>query len=537
MLDIFFDSLSYVIIASSSFFFLYRRSLRYLRYLQQEDYTAKRFIRWFVQNRAFDTRGTAIALTTYVIIWLMGYTLLTSSFDAIALAALAMTEGDPRRQGKLRLNMTERATRIFRLSLALSSVALLAAGLFAPSVPILWLTLIIIFQMIPLSLLAANALLHASEQRRQQQFVEEAKAIFSKVSPYTIGITGSYGKTSTKDALAQLLQIAVGPTFWPPKGINTFMGNTREIRSHLKVGHRYAIFEMGAYGRGSIKKLCSLTPPHAAIITVIGTAHLERFGSEGNILLAKSELAEAVPFDGILVCNGDNAGARSIATTHQKKTTLLYGFDRSLGHLDCWISFFSIEPKGTSFKLEWTGNTYTGFTPLFGKEALSNAVGAFTLACALGANPEYALAVLRQLQPVDNRLQVKKDNGATYLHDAYNSNPIGFAGALEVMKSLPGSRRIVMTPGIIELGPQQQAENERIGHLAGQICDLAIVVGNTNKESLSMGLHSSGLDKDKVIFCSTRDEAFRVLKEVQKNGDILLIENDLPDLYEATEKF
>jgi UDP-N-acetylmuramoyl-tripeptide--D-alanyl-D-alanine ligase len=344
MLDIFFDSLTYVLIVSSSFFFLYHRSLRYLRYLQQEDYTAKRFIRWFLQNRAFDTRGTTVALTACAFIWLMGYNLLISALDAVALAAFAMMEGDPRQQGKVRLNMTERATRIFRLSIGLSSVALLAAAWVPTSIPLLWLILIIIFQLTPLSLLAANALLQAEEQRRQQQFVDEAKAIFSQVSPYTIGITGSYGKTSTKDALAQLLQITAGPTFWPPKGINTFMGNTREIRSHLKPGHRYAIFEMGAYGRGSIKKLCSLTPPHAAIITIIGTAHLERFGSEENILLAKSELAEAVPFDGILVCNGDNAGARSIATTHQKKTTLLYGFNRTLGHLDCWISSFSIEP-------------------------------------------------------------------------------------------------------------------------------------------------------------------------------------------------
>jgi UDP-N-acetylmuramoyl-tripeptide--D-alanyl-D-alanine ligase len=94
-----------------------------------------------------------------------------------------------------------------------------------------------------------------------------------------------------------------------------------------------------------------------------------------------------------------------------------------------------------------------------------------------------------------------------------------------------------MTPEIIELGPQQHAENERIGHLAGNICDLAIVVGTTNKEALSMGLHASGLGQDKVIFCTTRDEAFRVLKGIQKSGDIVLIENDLPDLYEATEKF
>lgn len=528
---------SILFILIGSFIFVGYRTLRYLRYMQQEDYISSRFGRWIIQHRAFDTRGSAIALLAAALSWLTTYSGVVAFIGAVALGSLAAWEEDPRRQGKLRLNMTPRATRLFTVALALAGLASVTCAWIAPDTTILWLCEVAIFQLTPMGLLAANALLHFDEQRRQQRFVDEAKALFAQVSPYTIGITGSYGKTSTKDALAQILQITLGPTFWPPKGINTFMGNTREIRSHLQPGHQYAIFEMGAYGRGSIKKLCTLTPPHAALITIIGTAHLERFGSEDNILLAKSELAEAVPPEGVLVCNGDNDGARTIAQRHRKKTTLLYGFDQTKGPLNCWISSWSVEPKGTSFSLTWAGKSYTGFTPLFGKQALSNAIGAFTLACALGANPDYALAVIRQLQPVDNRLQVKKDGAITYLHDAYNSNPTGFAAALDVMRSLPGQRRILMTPGIIELGPKQHEENEKIGHLAGQLCDLAIVVGDTNKDALAAGLIRAGMNQGKVIFCATRDQAFKELKACQTDGDVILIENDLPDLYETSEKF
>ena len=523
-----------------SFWFIKHRLLRYLRYFQQEEYDPRRFFQWLIRYKAFDKKGSLMAFSAACIDWILGNSLLVSLCGAAFLIGIAAFEENPFKQGKLRLKMTERAVRLYRLALALSLLAALCLALictFFASSATFWAFQPLLFQLTPAWLIVANLLLHRNEQKRQKQFLNEAKSILAKVSPYVIGITGSYGKTSTKDALSQILQITLAPTFWPPKGINTPMGITREIRTKLKEGFRYAVIEMGAYGRGSIQRLCDLTPPQAAIITAIGTAHLERFGSKENIYLAKSELAQAVPKEGILVCNGDDEGARRIASQYPKKTTLLYGFDNIKEDLDCWISAWKITPKGSQFTIKWKNHHCQGFTPLLGKPALSNAIGAFTMACALGSQPEYVLAVLANLDPIDNRLQLKKAGSVIYLHDAYNSNPIGFAAALEVMASLPGQRRLMMTPGIIELGTKQYEENEHIGRLAAQVCDLAIIVGETNREAIVNGLLAGGLTQKQLLICPTRDNAFEQLKHLQRDGDIILIENDLSDLYEAVQRF
>lgn len=315
------------------------------------------------------------------------------------------------------------------------------------------------------------------------------------------------------------------------------MGITREIRERLGPGYEYACIEMGAYQIGSIERLCDLTPPDAAIITGVGKCHLDRFGSQENIYHAKSELAQAVPVDGILVCNGDNAGARKMAFAYPKAQTLLYGFDNANGPLDCWISRVELSEKGTHFTLHWADKSYESYTSLIGRSSLSNAIGAFTMSCALGADPEFALAVVCSLEPVDNRLQVKKNDEIYYVHDAYNSNPAGFAAALEVLQALPGKRRIVMTPGMIELGRLQYEENFLAAKHAGQCCDLALVVGNTNRQALVEGLKEGGLSAKHILLCPTRQMAFEELKSLSREGDVILIENDLTDIYEAKVKF
>lgn len=528
------------------------RLLRYLRFFQQEEYDHKRFAKWIWQHRAFDKKGTCVVLAWFVS-ELLGSSrillLLINLAVGITLCTIVALEADPRKQGKVLLNMTERASRIYKVALAISTIQTIILILFCiilgetsvvntqVSIFILLLYPIYLFQTTPLYLIVSTKLLNSTEGKRQQRFADDAKRILRDIAPHIIGITGSYGKTSTKNILGQILQITLGPTFWPKKSINTVMGNTREIRTNLRQGHRYAIFEMGAYGRGSITRLCQLTPPQTAIITAIGTAHLERFGSQENIYHAKAELAQVLPSTGILICNGDDAGARRISEQYPTQTTLLYGFDPSKGPVDCLISSWHPTDKGTDFSIEWQGKSYKGFTPLHGKSNLSNIAAAFTCACAHGAHPEYVLATIHTLEPIENRLHVEKREEVTFIHDAYNSNPDGFTSALEVLKHLPGERRILITPGMIELGTIQESENERIGRIAAPLCDIAIIVGTTNQKSLMNGLQSGGLTQEQLLISSNRDSAFQMLKTLQRKGDIVLIENDLTDLYETKEKF
>ncbi len=508
-------------------FFCFRRVLRYLQLYQQEEYQGVRFIKRLVLNRAYDTRATVCILLVYAGSW---FFLPLESLLAVVFFVLALFEEDPRKTGKLPLKMTERARAILYIALVLQAGAYM---LF----PAHMLALVVLVQLLPLFLPCANAVHQPYERRKQARFLAEARKILEEVSPFIIGITGSFGKTSTKYALAKVLQVTLGSVFWPPRSYNTVMGITREIRERLVKGHTYAIIEMGAYTIGSIRKLCAFTPPKAAIITGVGTCHLDRFGSPENIVTAKSELAEALPPDGILVCNADNDGARAIAERFALKRTFFYGFDNSRQDLDCLATDIHFSERGTHFKLYWKGVCYDGFTPLFGRTALSNVLAAYTMACALGADPEFVLATIATLEPVDNRLQVKKRDGSYFVHDAFNSNPAGFAAALEVLQALPAKRRIVMTPGMIELGPDQARENSAAAQRAGQVCDLALIVGETNQEWLTKGFKEAGLPDDKIICCKTRDAAFERLFAITEKDDCILIENDLTDIYEYTAKF
>jgi UDP-N-acetylmuramoyl-tripeptide--D-alanyl-D-alanine ligase len=288
---------------------------------------------------------------------------------------------------------------------------------------------------------------------------------------------------------------------------------------------------------GSIKRLCDFTPPQAALVTSVGIMHLERFGSAENVYRAKSELAESVPSDGILVCNGDSHNARRMATEHPKETTLLYGLQPGLGNLDVYATEISFTAAGTTFNLHYNGLKLKVVTPLLGRPALLNILGAYTMACALGAEPHYAAACLANLKPVDNRLVYDKQPKVSYLRDAYNSNPIGFNAALEVLKAIPASRRILMTPGMIELGEAQYEENKSAAITAASVADLAIIVGETNREPLLAGLKEGGYSDERTVVVDSRDEAFNYIRENGETGDLVLLENDLGDLHEGRVRF
>lgn len=515
-------------------YFCWRRGLRYFQALQQDAYSLRRLARWYRRARAFDRRGTLVVLSYMLVRALAVPAWPAEIIGTLGFYFMAVREVDPRKAAKLKLNVTARLQRMLKLYrlMLIWSVLIIAVSFHGTT---LALVLVAAIQGLPLLVALCKQLLQTGENRRQAEFEADARAKWSQVQPYTIGITGSFGKTSMKQALGTVLQSTLGPSFWPRQGVNTIMGATREIRERLRNGTRYAVMEMGAYGKGSIQKLCDFTAPHAAIITAVGSCHLERFGSVETIYQAKSELAQAVPDDGILVCNGDNAGSRRMAKEFPKKVTLTYGLDSSDN--DCWVSGWTMDSSGTQFTLHWQGKSYQGRTPLLGKQHLSNAIGAFTMACALGANPDYALATLALLEPVDNRLKLEKAGDLSYLHDAYNSNPVGFESALDVMKALPAKRRILLTPGMIELGEDQDRDNQRLALKAAEVCDLVMPIGSTNRTAMLKGLREGGLVGDAVWPCYTRDEAFDLLKDMRQPGDLILIENDLPDIYEQQERY
>jgi len=508
-----------------------KRMKRYLRFFQQENYESCRFFFWVKKNGAFDTRATATLFIAAAV------SLFSASFSlwlaSCSFCLLFFFEPNPEKKGKLPLKLTKRAMRIYRLSFFLfaSSAAFLLA--FGP--PWIFAAAVFLSQTLFLFLPLANLLLSPYESFLQKRYFLQAREKIAKDAPFTVAITGSYGKTSTKHLVGELLSFTLGPAFWTDGGINTLMGTTQQILNGYKKGTSYLVNEMAAHYKGSIAKLCALTPPDAGIVTGIGEAHLERFGSQEVIFEAKSELAQHVKEEGVLVLNGDDPYCRKMGGLYKKKTTRFFGFDKeSSPHF--LLTSYSQEQAGTAFSFTWEEKTYKGFIPLFGKAHLLNVAAALTLCFTLGADIEACLAFLRSFAPVSNRLEVKKELGIQFIHDAYNSNPKGFEEALLVLKNLPAKKRFCMTPGFIELGEKQYEHNFSIGKKIAKSCDACIIVGNYNKEALSKGIASTP-SLTAVHFASSREEAFKLLKANAEKDDAVLIENDLPDLYEHKEHF
>jgi UDP-N-acetylmuramoyl-tripeptide--D-alanyl-D-alanine ligase len=517
-------------LAAAQSYLAAHRLLAYLRYFQQEGYEAIRFLRWTklrsLTDPAFWLAAVCVAIAS------------ASAAGAVALfvvlaLALAAAQPNPRTTGKIHLNMTWRATRVLIVAFILVTVLWVVLPPIYPASDIrgAFFASMIVFAAAPVALIAANLLLAPYEQHVRNGYERQAVERIRAVHPFIIGITGSYGKSSSKAMLAHLLQFKA-PTLAASGSINTLMGITRHIREELVHGHAFMVVEMGAFRRGSIRRLCELTPPSAGLITAVGDMHLERFGSTDEIVRAKSELAQAIPPGGLLVVNADSPGALRIAKGATHCRVLLYG-EHSEEDLETRLEQVSFSKQGTSFILRTRERSYSCFTPLLGRPIVLNLAGAFTLAAAVGADPELLAAALRTLKPVSNRLEVVEERGVTWIRDAYNSNQFGFRVALEVAAALPVARRILATPGVIELGQDQFSVNRTLSKEAAAVCDHTLIVSDTNREAFVAGHRDAGREAA-LVPVPNRREAFKWLRETVREGDAVILENDLPDLYERT---
>jgi UDP-N-acetylmuramoyl-tripeptide--D-alanyl-D-alanine ligase len=518
------------LLACAQVYLVWQRLLAYLRYFQQEGYEHARFLRWTNVRSLTDPAFWLAVVMAFLATAAPRAAAIGFAIGAVALGA---AQPDPRRSGKVRLKLTWRATRILALAIVFGFTAWvvltrayarvdLQAPLVAAAVELACL---------PLLLIAANVCLAPYERAVQRAYEAEAVQRIADVRPFIVGITGSYGKSSTKSMLAHILQFSA-PTLAASGSINTLMGVTRHIREELVHGHTYMVVEMGAFKVGSIRRMCQLTPPSAGVITAVGDMHLERFGSADEIVKAKSELAGALAPGALLVVNADSPGALRIARGATGPRVLLYG-ETSTEDLATRVEQIQFSKHGTSFVLRTKERAYVCSTPLLGRPIILNLTGAFTLAAALGVNPEVAIASFRTLKPVANRLEVVEESGVTWIRDAYNSNQFGFRAALEVAAALPVSRRFLATPGVIELGPQQFDVNRLLSREAAQVCEHTLVVAETNRDAFVAGHRDAGQEA-RLVAVANRTEAFRWLRERVTPGDAVILENDLPDLYEET---
>lgn len=374
------------------------------------------------------------------------------------------------------------------------------------------------------------------ERRLSEPFVEAATARLARVGPVVVAVTGSYGKTSTKGHIAHLLRPGRS-VLATPASFNNRAGLARAVNEHLTEGTEVFVAEMGTYGPGEIAELCRWCPPDIAVITAIGPVHLERFGSEERILAAKSEIL--VPASDVVLPVDDVrlAALADRAAADGKRVIRCSAVDRGA---DVCVARDS--EGGTGVSAWVAGQLLAGDVDVPGGLQPTNLACAIGVAVVLGVPVDELAVRLGELPPVDHRLEAARAaSGATVLDDTYNANPAGAAEALALLTrgrpdgrsgvSTGSSRLVVVTPGMVELGPCQREENRRFAAACARVATDLVVVGRTNRRALVAGAASVNGGSVVVRPVDRRDQAVDWVRRTLGPGDTVLYENDLPDHY------
>ena len=424
---------------------------------------------------------------------------------------------------KNKLVFTKRMIR-FIITLFLTSFSLFfLVNFFIKNFLLILLNYAILLIFAPFLLIFCHFLLIPVEILIKKIYFNKAKNKLKKHALIKIGITGSYGKTSTKQILAQILEkeykVCVSP-----KNFNTPMGLTKTILENLD-DHDVLIAEMGARNKGDIEVLTKMIKPSYGIITTIGPAHIESFKNLQTIEQTKYELAQNLGEDGIMIFNGDNKSGKR-----------LYSFYQGEKYLTCDEEGFAyarnieVSGEGSTFDMVIDNKTLTCSTPLLGKCNINNIVTAATLAYILGIKDEDIVSAIKMLKPTAHRLELIKANNLTIIDDSYNSNLTGASEALNVLAKFSGNK-IVITPGFVEMGHEQSQANFKLGYMIADVADFLIIMNETNKNDIFSGAISHNFEKNNIFYANSRKQQKEILSVITTAGSVVLFENDLPDNY------
>ena len=505
-----------------------------IQMFQQNSYRISRYWKWLKRNLSSTWRLIDIAC-----LFMLFSTLIKPNGAALILAVIALGKIFIicRRKYKKPLVFTKRVWRLYAVTILISLAAYLAA-IFTPGVgseqypqfviALGILLLITICSFIPLIL--ADLILMPVEKMINQSFINDAKRILKSMPDLKIiGITGSYGKTSTKHYLQRILSEKYDVLI-TPGSYNTPMGVVRTVREYLKPFNEVFICEMGAKQKNDIKEICDIVHPYCGIITAVGPMHLESFKSIENVQATKFELADELPHDGFIVINNDFEYCANRPVSNVR--AIRYGITNPEG-CDYVATDIRYTPNGTAFLIKGkNGFSLEVETRLLGECNVSDLLAAVVMGIEMGVEPRKIQYAISSIQQVEHRLSMKQTpGGVTIIDDAFNSNPAGSKMAVDVLSHFTEGKRIIVTPGMIELGSQQNELNETLGKHIGEKLDVAIIVGEYNRDSLVRGVRSSDFDDSHLHIVDTFNDAQQVLSTILKPGDTVLYENDLPDTF------
>ncbi len=429
---------------------------------------------------------------------------------------------------KVPLKNTARMSRLnVILFLFVAGISFILIAVFSEFFPIFKFSVLCLTPlMLPVLVPLVHLIMVPVEKLIAQRYILEAK-VHLKRRPelIKIGITGSYGKTSTKYMLNSILSKKYNVCM-TPHSFNTMIGLSKVVNDYLAPENEILIAEMGARNVGDIKKLASFVNPKYAIITNIGSQHMLSFGSIENIEKTKYELIECLPEDGFAVFSGENEGSMRLYEKCPCEKVVVGDALNSKVR----VSNVKISPQGTTFTIAVDGENYNMTTKLVGKHNVNNLLLCVAMALKLGLSMDEIKSAVAELKPVPHRLEIKENNGITILDDSYNASVEGVEAALDVLSKFK-SNKIVITPGLVELGKIEKQENINFGEKMAKVADYVIIVNQVNMASIKQGLENKKYDPEKIICVDTLVDAKKKLQEIVKPGDTVLFENDLPDNY------
>lgn len=507
---------------------------RDLMMFQQNSYRAERYGRWLSTSgdtTSFWRLGALalffLALSTLSRPWIS--MILTLGFGVACISKLCSTKY------KKPLVWTARAKRIYSVAILIAiAIVAICDSLFCSFdvIEIIYVSCLVLLGCYcgsHIIILASNIVLKPVESAITGNYIKDARNRLASMPELKIvGITGSYGKTSTKHYLHHILSSQFD-TLMTPGSFNTTMGVVRTIREYLKPFNEIFIVEMGAKSPGDIREICELVHPSVGIVTAVGPQHLESFKTIDRVQSTKFELVDSLPSDGLAILNND---FEKIADRPVHNTRCIR-YSVANDNSDYRAVDITYSSLGTQFTVEGPdGWNLKVSTRLLGECNVSNLVAAIVAARSLGVPDKKIASAVSTIEPVEHRLSIKRTpSGVTILDDAFNSNPLGSRMAVEVLGKFDSGKRIIITPGMIELGDEQEPLNHEFGRFIARNADVAIIVGEYNRDAIRTGILEERFDENNLHVVSSFSEAQQVLAGLVNSGDTVLYENDLPDTF------
>jgi UDP-N-acetylmuramoyl-tripeptide--D-alanyl-D-alanine ligase len=498
------------------------RSLYSLHMLQLEEYSEKKYIRWIFSH--INKYIINILLIASFILYFFhplfaSFILLISIFLDLKLFLL--------RKKKKRLVFTKRLRRLMYTSFFLFAIFLSLTFIYNNIIYEIITFTFVLFN--SLFYYITNGILIPIERLINEHYYKDAKRKISRLNPLTVAVTGSYGKTSTKYYLHHLVAEHY-KSLMTPESYNTTMGITKTIREKLDKSHEVFIVELAENDNYGYSKLLELIKPQISILTSIGIQHFEEFESLDNIIQN---------FKNFIL--DERSGKKIIANIDDENIkNVLENIDTKKEIITCAINEKNAQYKVEELKISKDGANFAIITPnnqkfyfetnVYGYENIRNLLLAIVASFELKVPVEEVIERAKNIVKPKHRLEIVRNDTITVIDDTFNSNPKGFKMALEYLSLFENKRKILVTPGFVELGEKEDEEHYKIGKEIAKYVDVVFLIGEKRTEKIYKGLIDSNFE-GKIFIVEDLNEVIEKFKTFLQPGDVVLFENDLPDNY------